>query len=123
MNCQFLKQDNQLCNAKAIKNSKYCFSHNPDYVEQKIQAVTKGGLNRRLIESYGEELKIDTASDIKNLISKTINMIWTGKMSTSSPANSIGFLARVFLDAYEKTDIENRISTLEQISAHQSSKG
>lgn len=41
------------------------------------------------------------------------NMIWTDKISTSSPANSIGFLARVFLDAYEKTDIENRLDDLE----------
>lgn len=40
-------------------------------------------------------------------------MILTGKMPTSSPANSIGFLARVFLDAHEKDDIDSRIQSFE----------
>ena len=114
MNCKFIKPDGAICKAKAIKGSDYCFSHNPDFIEQKIEAVTKGGLNRRSIDIYGEELNLETARDIKKLISKTINLIWTGKMQTSSPANSIGFLARVFLDAQERSDIEIRIEELEK---------
>lgn len=113
MNCKFIKPDGEQCKAKAIKGSDLCFTHNPDYSEEKALAVLKGGENRKLIVTYGEELHLETAKDIKSLVAETINLVWTGKMPSNSPANSIGFLARVFLDANEQSDLEERIRQLE----------
>lgn len=59
------------------------------------------------------QIILETAKDIKSLVAETINLVWTGKMPSNSPANSIGFLARVFLDANEQSDLEDRIQQLE----------
>jgi hypothetical protein len=114
MNCTHIKLNGVRCQAKAIKGSDLCFTHNPEYTEEKKIAVSRGGLNRRHLETYGEPLKLNTPDDIKKLIGDTINLIWIGKMSANQPANSIGFLARVFLDAHEQSELEERLTQLEE---------
>jgi hypothetical protein len=113
MKCKFIKTNGETCNANPIKGSEYCFSHDPDKKEDKKKAVIKGGKNRRTIAEYGKTMKLETAKDIKKLIGETINLVWTGQMPANQPANSIGFLARVFLDANEQSDMEERIKNLE----------
>ena len=113
MKCAYIKPDGKQCNANATLNSNYCFSHNPDYAKQKALAVSRGGLNRKHYEAYGEALIIETPQDIKKLLGKVINHLWTGKMPSQNPANSIGFLARCFLSAHEASEVETRLTTLE----------
>lgn len=114
MKCKFIKPDGKKCNANATSGSEFCFSHNPDYAEQKILAVRKGGLNRKNYKAYGETLSLETPQDIKRLLGEVINQIWTGRMPSNNPANSIGFLARCFLDAHEASEVENRLNELEE---------
>jgi len=49
--CKFIKPDGASCQANATDGSDYCFSHNPEYSEQKQMAVIKGGLNRKHYEA------------------------------------------------------------------------
>jgi len=118
MQCKYTKPDGQRCQANAVVNNEYCFSHHPELKEEKALAVKKGGLNRRLVQDYGEEIKIETPEDIRNLLAETINMIRTGKMPCSQPANSIGFLARCWLDADDaamtKAKMEEILDKLEE---------
>lgn len=118
MQCKYLKLDGAQCQANATLNSDYCFTHDPNYSEEKALAVKQGGLNRKFFRVYGERVKIETPEDIRNLLAETINMIRTGKMPCSQPANSIGFLTRCWLDANDaavtKIKIEEILNRLEE---------
>jgi len=111
--CSFIKPDKKPCNAFSIKDSEFCFNHNPATKEAKMLAVIKGGLNRRHYETYGKPIKLETVKDARILISEIIKGIWTGKIPANEPANSMGFLIRCFIDACEKEVLESKIEVLE----------
>lgn len=112
--CKFIKPNGEGCSANAIQNSDYCFSHDPNQYTAKLAAVTKGGLNRKLYQEYGKAVDINTVEDVKDLLAETINMVRTGKMPASQPANSIAYLCRCWLDANANLEIESRIEAVEQ---------
>jgi len=113
MKCAYIKPNGEQCNANAIHESGLCFSHDPEYAKEKALAVANGGLNRKHYETYGEALTLETPQDIKKLLAEVINQLWTGKMPSNQPANSIGFLSRCFLDAHEASEVEKRLDSLE----------
>src|SRR5918997_3153297 len=41
--CSGIRADGGRCRAQAIGNSEWCFSHHPDYEEQRRQRASKGG--------------------------------------------------------------------------------
>ena len=114
MKCKFIKSDGQTCNAHALKDSEYCFTHDPDHQEEKKLAVTKGGLARKHYQVYGEPVSINTPKDIQSLLGLVVSGVWTGEIPSNQPANTLGFLARCWLDAYEKCEIESRMNELEK---------
>jgi hypothetical protein len=114
MKCVYIKANGEPCEANAVGNSSYCFSHSPEYRKEKALAVQKGGLNRKLIQVYGDEVEIRTPQDIKNLLADSINLVWTGKMPANQPANSIAYLCRCWLDAHEVTEITLRLDAIEK---------
>lgn len=111
--CSYIKPDKNPCNAFSIRNSTYCFNHNPLTKEAKALAVIKGGLNRRHYEAYGKPIKLETIKDAKILIAEIIKGIWRGKIPANEPANSMGFLLGRFIDVCEKETLENKIEELE----------
>ena len=112
--CNFIKQDGLQCEANATLNSELCFTHNPEMQEAKMVAVTKGGLNRKHYESYGELLTLESPDDIKRLLADAINGVWTGKIPANQPANTIGFLARCWIDIHEAMEFEERMDAMEK---------
>jgi hypothetical protein len=112
--CTFTKQNGLQCEANAISDADLCFTHNPETHEAKMVAVTKGGLNRKHYESYGEALTLEHPSDIKRLLAETINGVWTGKIPSNQPANTIGFLARCWIDIHQTLEYEERMEALEE---------
>lgn len=114
MQCVYIKEDGQQCEANAVSNSDFCFSHSPVHQEEKALAVQKGGLNRKLYDFYGEDVELKSPEDIKNLLAETINLVRTGKMPASQPANSIAYLARCWLDAHAISEMEGRLEAIEE---------
>ncbi len=114
MKCKFIKPDGQQCQANAMKGNDFCFTHNPLTEEERAVAVIKGGLNRKHYEAYGEEVALENPADIKKLLGQVINLVFIGKMPANQPANTIGFLARAFLDAYEASEVEARLNEMEK---------
>ena len=112
--CSFIKPDRKPCNAFSIRESNYCFNHNPSTKEAKSLAVIKGGLNRRHYEAYSKPIKLETIKDAKTLLAEIVKGIWRGKIPANEPANSLGFLIRCFIDACEKEALENKIEELEK---------
>jgi hypothetical protein len=115
MKCQFIKPDGTKCNANAMAGSNYCFNHNPATQKEKHLAVVKGGLapKKFFLKNQGE-VSLKTAGDAKNFLAKVINAVWVGEIPATPVANTLGFLVRCFLDAYEKAEIETRLDEIEQ---------
>lgn len=118
MKCQFEK-DGKQCNANAMAESKYCFSHNPEASEARLEAITKGGLAKKkedLIILDRVELK--TCEQVIVLLEDTINRIRKVNKSGEMPlkvASTIGFLATHLLRAIESSDLDKRLEIVESV--------
>jgi hypothetical protein len=114
MKCHKTKSDGTKCQAYAIHNGKYCFRHSVDTKPEALEASSKGGEAKRQYLCLGKPMKIKKPEDIKRLMEKSINKLWIGEIPMSNPAGSLGYLAKIFLEAYEKSDLETRIAELEE---------
>lgn len=113
--CTFIKSNGKRCKANATRGSRYCFTHNPDYSEEKKLAVRKGGLNRKLYLDYWKPVeKPKDAKDIKGLLAELIVAVLNGELPAGSPLNSLAYLIRCFLDACERGEIEERLDDIEK---------
>lgn len=115
MKCKHEKDNNERCNAFTTIGSEYCFMHDPAKEEERLVAVTKGGMSqKKFLLNNSEEIKIQSAADAKEFLSKVINGVWQGEIPATPVANTLGFLVRCFLDAHEKSVIEKRLDEIEK---------
>jgi hypothetical protein len=114
MKCKANKLDGTRCRANSMNGSNYCFRHNKKVEGQAFQASSSGGKAKRQYHRLGEKMKLETPDDIKKLMAEAINSLWTGKMPASNPAGALGYLAKTFLEAYDKSDLEDRVEELEK---------
>jgi len=114
MKCKKTKSDETRCQAYAMHDSQYCFRHNRNTKGEALEASSNGGKAKKQYLYLGKPMKIKTPEDIKRLMAKSINKLWIGEMPASNPAGSLGYLAKIFLEAYEKSDLETRIEELEK---------
>lgn len=99
MQCKAIKPDGNQCKGYTINGSDYCYCHS------KQNKKIKGVGNKKTKPKFGIKTKIKNPEDVKNLMEKAINAIWTGRMQTTNPASSLGYLSRIFLDAYDKAEL------------------
>lgn len=114
MKCQATKSSNQPCQANALRGGDYCFRHEKKAKKQALEASSEGGKANRQYHQLGKRVKLESPADIKRLMELAINSLWTGKMPSSNPAGSLGYLAKIFLEAHDKSEIELRIGALEE---------
>lgn len=114
MKCKANKKDGNRCNANSMRGSEYCFRHNNEVKEEAHKASSNGGKAKRQYHKLGEKMKIETPKDIKKLMAEAINSLWTGNMPASNPAGSLGYLAKTFLEAHDKSELEKRVEELEK---------
>lgn len=114
MKCQFTKPNQEQypihCNANAMADFEYCFSHNPETQSDKRAAVIKGGLApkpRKEAERL-EPVSIKNTKDILALIEDTVNRVRSEPM-THQKANSIGYLSTVALKAMEIDELDEKL--------------
>ena len=115
MKCTKTLDNGNQCQAHPVRGKKYCFRHEPSMTTKAQQASINGGTRRKVLhQRYGDAIEIQTPDDIKRLLADTINSVWQGDCPSNSPANTIGFLARCWLDAHDKTTLEERLEALEK---------
>ncbi len=114
MKCKATKLDGIKCKAYAMRTQDTCYRHTASLKEEAAQASSKGGQARRDYNRLGSPMRLKTPKDIQNLMAKALNSLWSGKMPASNPAGGIGYLAKIFLEAYEKSELEERIDLLEK---------
>jgi len=114
MQCTFIKEDGLQCQAMAIKESSYCFSHNPDTQEEKHLAVVQGGMARKNSEVNLPAVELKTPQQVVSLLAETINQVRAGQVPPQI-ANTVGFLAGHMLKAMEVANLDQRLELVESV--------
>lgn len=114
MKCEAIKLNSERCNANSLRDGSFCFRHDNKQKNKARQASSNGGQSRRLYNRLGNHTRLETPKDIQNLMAKAINHLWTGRMPSNNPAGSLGYMAKIFLEAYEKSELEERVELLEK---------
>lgn len=114
MKCLAVKSDGTRCQANAIHDSQACFRHNQTMRNQAYRASSEGGRAKRQYHVLGSPTRLKTPKDIQNLMASAINSLWTGRMPAGNPAGALGYLSKIFLEAYEKSELEVRLEQLEK---------
>lgn len=112
--CIYIKSDGGQCNAKPIKGSQYCFSHNPDTKIEKHLAVVKGGLNSKKVNLNLTPLSIKEDKEVAHLLEDTINGVRSGEIPPNI-ANTIGYLAGHALKAIELARYADKVESVERV--------
>ena len=81
---------------------------------QARRASSDGGRAKWQYHVLGSPTRLKTPKDIQNLMARAINSLWTGKMPAGNPAGALGYLSKIFLEAYEKSELEIRLEQLEK---------
>ena len=113
MKCTKKLFNNEQCQANAQKDNEYCFRHDPEAKEAALIASRKGGQNRTLQGVYGDPVSIETPHDVKRFLAQVINAVWSDGIPVQV-GTSMGFLTRCWLDAYEASDVSDRLDNIEK---------
>lgn len=116
MKCTLKKENSEPCGANAMKESKYCYLHNPDISEEeKFNAQSNGGKGNSIkVFEPLEPIKIQKPGDVVLLLEDTINRIRAGEMDLKV-ANCLGYLSGHLTKALEIAEIEKRIEVVERV--------
>lgn len=101
--CKATTKAGEPCPWNALKNSDYCFSHDPDKKEERQQARVAGGKARCAAISISREEaenEITTVRDVIYALSECVQAIRAGKM-TWSQGQSVSSLLNTLLKAIE----------------------
>jgi len=114
--CKYINEVTQeQCNSFTLRGSDYCFSHDPENTNEKRNAVLKGGEALKKIKLNLPVVKIRTPDDVISVLEETVNLVRSGKLPVSNPANTIGFLCSHILKAYEMVSIADKLETIDRL--------
>jgi len=116
MSCKAVRKDGEKCNANAMKDSDYCYLHNPDISkEEKKNCQSKGWkANGHVIAKPLSPLEIWDMKWVVLLLQDTINSVRTGDLDVKT-ANCIWFLSNHLMKAYELDQIEVKLDKLKNV--------
>ena len=115
--CKATRKDGKPCEGWAGANSEYCFAHDPALAAERKAARSKGGHARhgRRITTQGsnEPAGIATVADVVDLLGRAINDTLALENSIAR-GRCLGYLAGVVVKALEASELEMRVTALEE---------
>jgi len=116
MKCEFIKPDGTKCEAHAIKDSEFCYFHNPDISdEEKREAQSNGGKTKALtLKEPLPALPLKMPDDAVLLVADTISRVRAGTLDIRT-ANCLGFLADKLLKAFEIARLNDKVEMIGQV--------
>lgn len=123
MKCNHIKENGETCEAYAVKDSEFCYFHNPDISdEDKREAQSNGGKTKALtLKEALPELALSKPSDAVLLITDTISRVRAGTLDIRT-ANCLGFLSDKLLKAFEVSQLDDRMEVIERIILERKTK-
>lgn len=120
MTCEQVMSNGKQCKANAMRDSKFCFTHNPETINKVKEAGRKGGQVSCYKKGLIQADPIDILTDGKMvvyLLADTINRVrQVGPDGSLDPkaANCIGLLTSKLLGAQKDLETEKRLKRIEK---------
>ena len=114
-NCNYEKEDGQLCQAAALKEGAHCFWHSPEHAEDVAEARRLGGLRRRrevAVTGAYEFPGLLSVADIRRLLEIAV-LDTLGLENSIARARTLAYLATTAIKLLESGEFEERLASLE----------
>lgn len=123
MKCNHTKESGETCEAYAVKDSEFCYFHNPDVSdEDKREVQSNGGKTKALtLKEALPELALSKPSDAVLLVADTISRVRAGTLDIRT-ANCLGFLSDKLLKAFEVSQLNERVEVIERVILERKTK-
>jgi len=115
MQCEFIKENKLQCNAKAMKEQKFCYFHSQKAATARKKSATKGGKASSKNNLNLGNTRINGLSDVLGLLEETVNLLRNGKVHTNY-VKAVSGTCNIYVKVYEKEELEKRIIALEQLA-------
>ena len=113
MQCKQIKNNKARCGGQATRDG-FCYFHSPSVPEkQKRESRVLGGQAKsHRISNPLPTIHVESTEQLLELLNTTVQEVRRGKIDCRV-ANTIGFLSGHMLRAFEISEIETRLATLE----------
>jgi hypothetical protein len=116
--CRFIKSDGSHCKAYAVRESFYCFIHDPDLKQEREAARVRGGQERSrkaaVLPPNTPDRSLATAADVGEMLADTINKVSRGELDPRV-ANAMNGLANSLFRVQQQDLLERRLEKIESI--------
>jgi hypothetical protein len=116
--CRFIKSDGSQCKAYAVRESFYCFIHDPHLKQEREAARVKGGKERSrkaaVLPADTPDRSLTTSADLGEMLADTINKVSRGELDPRV-ANAMNGLANSLFRVQQQDLVERRLEKLESI--------
>lgn len=123
MKCNHTKENGETCEAYAVKDSEFCYFHNPDVSdEDKREAQSNGGKTKALtLKEPLPELALSKPSDAVLLIADTISRVRAGTLDIRT-ANCLFIGGDKLLKAFEVSQLNDKYDVIERVILERKTK-
>lgn len=111
--CTFIKKNGERCQARKLRDSDFCYFHSPQVVIERAEARRRGGLRRYGGKGETGSYSIKSGRDVLVILEDTINDACALE-NTAGRSKTLGYLCQVILRGFEVTEMENRLTALEE---------
>ena len=112
--CQAKTKAGKRCRAPAIRDSDYCFAHEPSLAQDRRRWRREGGRRSGKSAVLAEAATVQTPEEVRDLLGRTVEAVQRGDVDAKT-ANAVGYLCNLLLKAIKETDLARRIDDLERI--------
>ena len=117
--CKAKNAKGEPCQAPAIDGSEYCFFHAPERAADRQAARVKGAkASPRKTVVLGNDVDLADAESVRALLAGMLREVMGtqtgGRMDIVKKARCAGYLGGILLKAVELSEIEKRITALEE---------
>jgi len=107
--CKHIKEDGKQCKAYAQKGSLFCYTHDPDKSRERALAVKSGG-----IITSQRPVRVTKVRDVRRFVTRTMNEVRKGEIDVKV-ANALFYGSNVLIKAFEISEIEDRLGSVEKL--------
>lgn len=110
--CRGIRRDGQPCQSPALSSSGWCFAHDPDRADERVEARRRGGQNR----SNAARLRGLVPSGLVGVydrLEKALGEVHDGKLDPRQ-ASAMAAIARAMVNVLTAGELAERVAQLEQ---------
>jgi len=106
---------NKGCKAHPLRDSDYCYQHDPKRIKERTAARARGGRTSMAPKTLANaDYKLKTISEVKIMLRDITNASLRGDIDLNR-AKTAGYLASLIITCLKDYDLEKRMEKIEEI--------